>query len=159
MEHGLRISGNLKKLQQGFTLIEFLVILGVLGILTTVTLSLINPQVQFAKARDGGRKGDLVKIQSALELYRSDESYYPPTLGLLSSSSPRYIQAVPTDPSGTVYGYTVSPSGCNNTTSFCTSYILWACLEYDDSKADVNRNPPGSELCTSPLKSYTVNSQ
>lgn len=151
-----RLSRFLGIRSDGFTLIEFLVVIGVLGILATVTISLLNPQLQFNKANDGLRKSDLLKIQSALELYRSDVSYYPPDLDYLVSGSPRYLQSLPTDPSGSSYSYNASPVGCDNAATFCTTYQLWACLEYDDKDADVNRDPPGSEQCTGSLKSYTV---
>lgn len=155
MEYLRKLYGNLTT-QKGFTLIELLIVIGVLAVLTTVSVALINPQLQFNKARDGTRKSDLLKIQSALELYRSNESYYPPSLTSLTSGAQSYIQTIPTDPNGNAYTYAPLPSGCDNTSTFCTSYDLWACLEYDDKDADVNRNPPGSEQCTGVLKSYTV---
>lgn len=158
MEFCKCIFRSLKSSKSGFTLIEFLVTLGVLAIVATVTIALINPQLQLKKANDGRRKSDLLKIQSALELYRSNESYYPPVISLLTSGTPKYLQALPNDPNGSGYGYTVFPSGCDNSVLFCTTYELWACLEYDDKDADVNRNPPGPEQCSGDSKSYTVTS-
>lgn len=144
---------SLKLGKSGFSLIELLVVIGLLGVVTTVAIMLINPTTQFNKANDGVRKGDLLKIQSALELYRGDNVYYPPTLTLLTSGSPKYLQTQPKDPkTGVTYeaNYQALPSGCDNSTSFCTSYQLWGCLEYADPKADASTQ----SNCT--YKSYTV---
>ena len=63
---------NLKK---GFTLVELLVVMAILGILTVVTLG--NFQTSQIKARDAQRKHDLKEITNALEAYFSDHSQYP----------------------------------------------------------------------------------
>jgi len=145
-------------LYAGFTLVELLVVISVLGIISVVAVMLINPQTQFNKAHDGTRKSHMAQIQAALEFYRGDNNYYPPSLSLLTSGSPKYIDSLPIDPSGTTYenNYLASPSGCDNISTFCSGYRIWACLESDDINADVNRNPPEAEQCSSPLKSYSV---
>lgn len=140
----------------GFTLTEIIVVMGILGIIATTAIIMINPQTQFNKANDGVRKSDMVKLQSALELYRGDNTYYPPTLTLLTSGTPKYLETQPVDPrTKATYAanYQALPTGCNNTTTFCTSYQLWACLDYADPAADVTTR----SNCTSPyVKSYTV---
>jgi len=59
----------------GFTLVELLVVMAILGILTVVTLG--NFQTSQIKARDAQRKHDLREIANALEAYFNDHSKYP----------------------------------------------------------------------------------
>lgn len=56
----------------GFTLVELLVVVGLLGILLTVGLT--SYAASLKNARDARRKTDLESIKQALELYRSDNS-------------------------------------------------------------------------------------
>lgn len=138
---------------RGFSLVEFLVVIGLLGVVTTIAITLINPQTQFNKANDGLRKSDLIRLQSALEIYRGDNNYYPPTLTLLTSGNPKYIESQPKDPvTAATYEskYQALPSGCNNVITFCATYQLWACLAANDPKADLSTQSG----CT--YKSYTV---
>ncbi|PIR42690.1 hypothetical protein CO058_00400 [candidate division WWE3 bacterium CG_4_9_14_0_2_um_filter_35_11] len=100
-----------------FTLIELLIVVGVIGILSGLVIVVINPNTQFAKARDSNRKKDLALISSALEQYYADNNAYPATQSgnsvsaLPLAGSPKYIQSIPADPkSGFAYCYTsVSP--------------------------------------------------
>lgn len=61
--------------QRGFTLMELLVVIVILGILVTLGgASFIGSQ---KKGRDGRRKADLRNIAVALEQYYSDKGQYP----------------------------------------------------------------------------------
>jgi general secretion pathway protein G len=63
----------------GFTLVELLVVMAILGILVTIVGSTFrNSQ---ARGRDAQRKSDLRQIASALELYYSDYDRYPDSSG------------------------------------------------------------------------------
>jgi len=62
------------KWRQAFTLIELMVVIGIIGILTTITVAAVNPVRQFAKARDAQRETDLISILSAVYQYSSEHS-------------------------------------------------------------------------------------
>lgn len=64
-----------KKLQKGFTLIELLVVIAIIGILSTLAVvSLGNART---RARDSKRLADMRALQSALEIYYTDQQAYP----------------------------------------------------------------------------------
>lgn len=60
--------------RSGFTLVELLLVIGILGILATVLIIAVNPVRQLAKARDTQREADLVAILSAVLQYSSEHS-------------------------------------------------------------------------------------
>ncbi len=77
-----------KNLKSGFTLVELLVVMAILGILTVVTLG--NFRTSQIKARDAQRKSDLRQISNALEAYYNDYAGYPPqsvTGGMIKACS------------------------------------------------------------------------
>lgn len=52
--------------EKGFTLIEILVVIGIIGILATVVLVAVNPSRQFKQARDSQRVANVNTILNAL---------------------------------------------------------------------------------------------
>lgn len=107
----------------GFTFIEVLVAATIIGILTTI--GVVSYQQATKKGRDGKRKSDLAQIQSALEIYRSDNNLYPltgefPTFGSTwtNTSGNIYMQKVPQDPKSPTYTYNYN-SADGNTYNLC----------------------------------------
>lgn len=109
--------------------------IGVVAILLTTVLAVINPLEQFNKAQDSKRKSDLAQIQRALEVYYQDYHRYPYTIqskistdntpnGVIqwgSSWSP-YMDVLPIDPSSAKrYVYWSDSTG--------QSYALYASLD------------------------------
>jgi general secretion pathway protein G len=141
---------KLKKTSKGFTLVELLIVVGIIGILATLLMANFIGVRQ--RARDAQRKSDLRQIQSALELYRSDQGTYPDSLSYscpesapLTGGSPAntYMQKIPCDPSGA--------SGYNGGRYYFISsggitYTLGACLENtgDNSQGTTGTPPIGS---------------
>lgn len=113
----------------GFTVVELMLVVVLIGILSGLTLSIINPSSQRARARDSQRVADLKKIQTALELKFSDSRAYPvagswlvvnnSNLGNIVTDG--YISALPADPkySGT---FSTCPSDANETVTYNYSY-------------------------------------
>jgi len=60
---------------KGFTLVELLVVISMLGALTSITL--VNVKDARAKARDASRISDMKQIIGAMELYRDKYGYLP----------------------------------------------------------------------------------
>lgn len=121
--------------KKGFTLIELLIVVAIIGVLAT--LLMVNFIGVRQRARDAQRKSDLRQIQSALEIYRADNSSYAlslPTCGLpFAYNGTTYMQKVPCDALGG--SYTFSSAG--------TTYSITACLENtNDSQKDVANVPP-----------------
>ncbi len=105
----------MKQLQRGFSLIEIMVVVVILGILAALVVPKIISRPD--EARVVKAKQDVLAIQNALELYKLDNGFYPSTdQGLLAlvekpSSSPiprdwkAYLKTVPKDPWGRDYIY------------------------------------------------------
>jgi prepilin-type N-terminal cleavage/methylation domain-containing protein len=68
-------------IKSGFTLVELLVVIGVLGVLATGVLIAINPAEMLSRSRDSSRKSSLKQIGDALERYRVAAGRYPQTPG------------------------------------------------------------------------------
>lgn len=107
-------------MKKGFTLIELLVVVAVIGILSAITLSVINVQRVRNRAQDSVRREALATLSGALERYYSENNAYPPT-GSINLLVPDYIRAIPTDPTGGSYSY-----GSNAGQTFCVCANLQA---------------------------------
>jgi len=134
-----------KKNKQAFTLVELLVVVFIIGLLTSITIYSI--QNSKAKSRDVKRVNDISQIQMALEKYYNKNQNYPAVLSDLSSSTDIYLATIPEAPNqpdgdctveNNEYVYTVS--GTNN-----TNYTLSFCLgdNSGDLSAGVNQAVPG----------------
>jgi general secretion pathway protein G len=139
---------------KGFTLIELLVVIAIISVLAGLLVSNFVGVRQ--RGRDAERKSDLRQIQSALELYRSDNGNYPavlysiscPTSGSLTHNAITYMQKIPCDPSDDT-NYPFSSTGI--------TYTVYACLENtNDQDRDANDGQAG-DLCTAQGRvSYTL---
>jgi len=74
--------GGLKKREFfhkfGFTLVELLVVISIMGILTVIVASSFTGAQQ--KSRDAARKANLKSVADALNVYYADNGSYPPEL-------------------------------------------------------------------------------
>lgn len=87
-----------RKNNQGFTLVELLVVLVILAVLGGIILTLLNPKKYIDQAKDAKRTHDLVQIQSALDTYYNDHNCYPVSLDALNSGQTIYMKDIPKDP-------------------------------------------------------------
>lgn len=58
--------------KKGFTLLELLIVIGILAILATVAILVINPAELLRRSRDSARISDLNTLKSAIGLYLTD---------------------------------------------------------------------------------------
>lgn len=107
----------------GFTLVELLVVIGIIAVLSAVILPSLNKARQ--SSRDAKRVSDVKQLQLALELYYNINRSYPTSSNLESALvTGNFISKIPTDPSGgSAYPYSALGA------SICTSYHLGANME------------------------------
>jgi len=130
----------------GFTMVELLVVISIIGILSTLLFANFNAARE--RARDTQRKADLKNIQTSLRLYYNDFGQYPQSdddliqgcgsgteectwdgTSAFSTVNQIYMNTLPTDPSpDRVYKYNYIDDD---------NYTLKACLENrSDDKCD-----------------------
>ncbi len=70
-----KIVSSIKKL--GFTMIELLIVIAVLGILAVAVLASINPIEQINRGRDTGTRSDAEQFISAVDRFYAAKGFYP----------------------------------------------------------------------------------
>jgi general secretion pathway protein G len=106
---------------KGFTLVELLVVMAILGILVAIAI----PQLKNApiKAKEATLREDLFTFRSCLDQYYADKGHYPDTLQTLVTD--KYIRKIPIDP-------------------FTKSSDTWqVTMEEPDSSETASTEPPG----------------
>lgn len=80
--------------RRGFTFIEMLIVVAIIGILATIALP--SFQLGVAKAKEAALKENLFILRDVIDQYFADQELYPPTLEVLVEK--RYLRRVPVDP-------------------------------------------------------------
>lgn len=126
--------------QRGFTLIEMIIVIAIMGILVAVAIPVY--QLHVLHAREAVLKEDLYSMRNAIDQYSQDKAKAPQTLDDLVSAG--YLRAIPKDPftgnntswqpvqedvlqslDQTAPGITDVHSGSNLTSSEGTAYSSW----------------------------------
>jgi type II secretion system protein G len=85
----------MKKNKKGFTLVELMVVVAIIGILVAIAVPIYNASQATAKAN--ACKSNLRTLNGAISMYHADhDGTYPTQISDLSA----YLQSVPTCPSG-----------------------------------------------------------
>ncbi len=148
---------TLQRKQHGFTIVELLIVIVVIGILAALVITTFTGIQQ--KARNTERTTDIKALHGQVEAYYAQNGKYP-TLANLNDSTWRGTNMKGLDPealkdpkgadqtlAGTaaanVYSYAVTASdgsACDNTTKDCAQYTLTATYEGGGTFAKSNLN-------------------
>jgi general secretion pathway protein G len=93
----------MKQKSQGFTLIEVMVVVVILGVLASIIVPKVMDRPDTARLVKA--KTDIRALESALNLYKLDNFNYPGTDEGLEALTPKYIERLANDPWGNTYLY------------------------------------------------------
>jgi len=141
----------------GFTLIELVVVIAILGVLAAVLVGIINPLKRTNQANDARVKNDIHLISNAMAAFylstnSSGSPYYPASVAALV---PSQLNTEPKDPvTNASYTTVITPGGCLGTAaSPCTDVAVYGTLR--DA-------PSGTVWCwrssTNAVQSYAASS-
>lgn len=132
--------------KKGFTLIEILIVVAIIGILASVVVVGLGPAQR--KGRDSRRLSDLRSVQNALELYYGKIGHYPDQAAVTSwdtlvstlVAADIGTKQIPNDPAtGKSYAYATDEDG--------TGYVLGTILE-EPSEVVMGSSLKGSNFPT-----------
>lgn len=102
---------QVKKAEGGFTLIEILIVIGIIAVLATIVLVAVNPSRQFSQANNAHRSSDINALLNAVGQYIVDNKGVIPAAitttaqdisnggaDICSAIMPTYIPSLPQDP-------------------------------------------------------------
>ncbi len=90
--------------EQGFTLVELMVVIVIIGLLATVVVINVMPAQDTARMRKA--EADIATLEQGVEMYRLNRMNYPSTSdGLGALVSEGFIKRLPDDPWGNPYLY------------------------------------------------------
>lgn len=137
---------SLKKRESGFTIVELLIVIVVIGILAALVITTYSG-IQ-AKARNSKRQTDVQSVQTQLEAYFAQAGHYPSLTDMNTTSwldtnmksldktalqDPQgSSQTLASSPAAKVYSYAVTNSAgtsCESDDTTCAQYTLTATLE------------------------------
>ena len=111
------VNASLHALRRGFTLIELMVVLVIIGVLAALIVPNVLDRTDDARAT--AAKADINNLVQALKLYKLDNQRFPsaeqglealvnkPTAGNVPPNWRRYLDKLPADPWGRPYQYIV----------------------------------------------------
>lgn len=126
--------------RNGFTLVELLVVVAIIGVLATIGLTSFTSAQQ--RARDARRRGDIQAISKALEEYYLNSSGTYPAAGCAGLTTYFTTGSVPTESRAGWNGY--------NMTCGTTTYCVCATMEVAGSGNATDGNctyGAGSNYC------------
>jgi general secretion pathway protein G len=91
--------------EDGFTLVELMVVIVIIGLLATVVIINVMPATD--KAALTKARADIATLEQGVEMYRLNKLQYPATgEGLQAVVHEGYVKRLPKDPWGNPYQYT-----------------------------------------------------
>lgn len=99
-----RRGAGTRRREEGFSLVELMVVIVIIGLLATIVIVNVMPAADRAAVTKA--RADIANLEQAVELYRLDHSRYPTgDEGLQALISGNYIRRLPEDPWGNPYRY------------------------------------------------------
>jgi general secretion pathway protein G len=83
-----------RRLESGFTLLELLVVMTIIGILAAIAVPALRDSPQ--RAREATLREDLFTMRSVIDQYHGDKGVFPPDLQTLVADG--YLRKIPIDP-------------------------------------------------------------
>lgn len=110
---GQTTAGNGQNVSRGFTLIELMIVMAIMGIL--ITIAAPNLKQSIVRAREAVLREDLFQMREAIDQYYADNGKYPAALSDLINTQEKaksYLRAIPKDPFTNAEDWiTVAPEG------------------------------------------------
>ncbi|TKB68015.1 MAG: prepilin-type N-terminal cleavage/methylation domain-containing protein [Nitrospira sp.] len=94
MEQSIEIGKCGVRGAHGFTLLELMIVVSIIGILAT--LAVPSYQSSVVKAKEAALRQDLSTFRDVLDQHKADQGKYPPSLSALVSAG--YLRGIPKDP-------------------------------------------------------------
>jgi len=135
------------KNKNGFTLVELIVVIAIIGIISTLVV--VNFNSSRIRSRDAQRVNNIHEMQTALELYYNRYKNYPTAITAgqtFSSNGIIYIDPVPTNPSPRNDGSCPNSDYTYAQSNTFQSYVITFCLGVGaaDLSSGTHRAIPGS---------------
>ena len=90
--------------EDGFTLVELMVVLVIIGLLATIVIINVMPAAD--RAATTKARADIATLEQGLEMYRLDNQRYPTSEeGLQALVAGQYVRRLPNDPWNHPYRY------------------------------------------------------
>jgi general secretion pathway protein G len=95
-----------RKREDGFSLVELMVVIVIIGLLATIVIINVMPAADRAAMTKA--RADIATLEQGVDMYRLDHLRYPTAdEGLQSLVAGDYIRRLPNDPWGNPYRYSV----------------------------------------------------
>jgi prepilin-type N-terminal cleavage/methylation domain-containing protein len=104
-----------QKSEKGFTLVELLVVIVILGILAAVAVFAVGGVDK--KGKQASCKADVNAVETAAEAYYAKKGVYPPNMAAITTAPDKFLKAAP----GTGNDYTITLAAGTGVVSVATT--------------------------------------